>query len=650
MKSKVMDRPMFKENGVDPENVGIMAGFKDMEDDEDMPSKMLELMGAQVEEDDEEYEGQEAVERSPSSPEILMNNLRGDMRSVDARKEELADLVGYRAAAETPDEVLALLQPVLAQQGAMPAAPTGAPMPAGMPPMPPEAVGGIGALPQAEMAPPIEGAPLNMANGGIVQRFQEGSDEDGVTPAGTQAQRFYSPEFVAKAHSEMANFMAQAPAVEPDLKAQVALRKPIYQGLLGDTKDLTQAQILFDLAQGAFQYGANVDEQGRPMRGSQAARLMGAFRGVPARIGARAAEMEKQERAVSLAALQAAEKDISNIRDANTKLMEAKRRIYTDALKAPRDAGFGTGVKAVALNTMVQLTPEYEAGTLDPQKRRLFETAITEYTQPEYTVDPQTGRNTLVRQPALPSYVQNAIANSPFSKTSKKAGPAAPAGEAVPGVAGTTGAAGAIVPQIISTTGGNVVVPGTLFAGAPPKNPPPVLYSTAQPSMFNAAKSGTGVLLNIPKAFAERVPIVGAFVSGEENIDAVVFLRAAAGQLNRSLATNPRFSEGERKQIQKDIDALPALIDTPEAYQRRLIGLDTLLRQIRAKHYMDGYENENIGVSDARAARLRISDIDFVRDLMGVPPRITDFGSKEEFDKLPAGSAFINSKGQIVFK
>ena len=45
---------MFKENGVDPENVGIMAGFKDMEDDEDMPSKMLELMGAQVEEDDED--------------------------------------------------------------------------------------------------------------------------------------------------------------------------------------------------------------------------------------------------------------------------------------------------------------------------------------------------------------------------------------------------------------------------------------------------------------------------------------------------------------------------------------------------------------------------------------------------------------------
>lgn len=642
-----MDRPMFKKNGVDPENVGIMAGFKDMEDD-DMPGQMLEMMGAKVEEDDEdEYEGKEAMERSPSSPEILMNNLRGDMRSVDARVEELADLVGYRAASETPTEVLALLQPVLAQQGVMSAMPSaGVPMPAA-PAMP---GGGIAALPQAEMPAPIEGAPLNMANGGIVQRFQEGSDEEGVTPAGTQTRRFFSPEFVSKAQSEIVNFLAQAPAAEPNLQAQVALRRPIYKELLGDTKGLTQGQILFDIAQGAFQYGANVDEQGRPLRGSQAARAMAAFRGVPGRIATRAGELEKQERAVNLAAIQAAEKDISNIRDANIKLMEAKRKIYTEALKAPRDVGFGTGVKGVALNTMVQLTPEYEAGTLDPQKRRIFETAVTEYTQPEYAVDPETGRNTLIRQPVLPEYVRKALANSPFSKTTGGARPAAPAGEAASGGAETTGAAGAAVPQIINTTGGNIVVPGTLFAGAPPKAPPPILYSAAQPSMFNAAKAGTGVFFNVPKAFAERVPVVGAFVSGEENIDAVVFLRAAAGQLNRSLATNPRFSEGERKQIQKDIDALPALIDTPEAYQRRLIGLDTLLRQLRTKHYMDGYENRNIGVTDARAARLRVSDIDFVRDLMGVPPRITDFPSQEEFDKLPVGSPFINSKGVIVFK
>jgi hypothetical protein len=100
------------------DNVGIMQGFLEMmnEDDDEF-------------EEDDEYEAGEMLGRTPDSPEILMNNLRGDMRSIDARRDELADLVGYSAAAETPESVLAMLQPVLAQQG------IGAMMPPGM--MPP---------------------------------------------------------------------------------------------------------------------------------------------------------------------------------------------------------------------------------------------------------------------------------------------------------------------------------------------------------------------------------------------------------------------------------------------------------------------------------------------------------------------------------
>jgi hypothetical protein len=98
----------------DIENVGIMQGFMDSMADEG---------------DDEGDDDPEAMlDRRPDTPEILMNNLRGDMRSVSARRDELADLVGYQAATETPDSVLAMLQPVLAQQGG----------------------GGIGALPQSQ--------------------------------------------------------------------------------------------------------------------------------------------------------------------------------------------------------------------------------------------------------------------------------------------------------------------------------------------------------------------------------------------------------------------------------------------------------------------------------------------------------------------
>ena len=90
-----MNKKMMSEDD-DIENMGIMQGFMDLIDDEG---------------DDEGGEDPEMMmERRPGSPEILMNNLRGDMRSIDARRDELADLVGYQAATETPEQVLAMLQ------------------------------------------------------------------------------------------------------------------------------------------------------------------------------------------------------------------------------------------------------------------------------------------------------------------------------------------------------------------------------------------------------------------------------------------------------------------------------------------------------------------------------------------------------------
>ncbi|NBX15335.1 MAG: hypothetical protein EBR17_09435 [Betaproteobacteria bacterium] len=132
MKNKMMEK--------DVENMGIMAGFKDM----------MEMEDDDMEDTNEEDRvASEVMGRSPKSPEILMNNLRGDMRSIDARIDELADMVGYRAAKDTPQEVLALLQPVLAQQQGIGAAPASAELmqgpqpPMAPPPMPPSAPGGM---------------------------------------------------------------------------------------------------------------------------------------------------------------------------------------------------------------------------------------------------------------------------------------------------------------------------------------------------------------------------------------------------------------------------------------------------------------------------------------------------------------------------
>jgi hypothetical protein len=109
------------------ENVGIMSGFMDEIDE------LLEEISREEQEEGDDADMARMMARTPDSPEILMNNLRGDMRSIDARREELADLVGFREAEDTPEGVLTLLQPILAQQAA-PAMPMPAPMPQGMPP------------------------------------------------------------------------------------------------------------------------------------------------------------------------------------------------------------------------------------------------------------------------------------------------------------------------------------------------------------------------------------------------------------------------------------------------------------------------------------------------------------------------------------
>lgn len=160
MNPKVFERAMFNaKNKPTKAESGIAQGFEEEGPEEDMNDE--ELM-------------EDVGKRSPTSPEILMNNLRGDIRSVDARYQELADMLGEQVASETPPEVLAMLQPQFAAEqapaagiGALPpgqgmAPPPSMPPAAGAPmPTPPQA----GGIPQPAAPAP---APQGFAYGGMV--------------------------------------------------------------------------------------------------------------------------------------------------------------------------------------------------------------------------------------------------------------------------------------------------------------------------------------------------------------------------------------------------------------------------------------------------------------------------------------------------
>ena len=173
MKNEILKRAMFAMPLTkDARNSGIMAGF-----DDQMP-----------EAPEDNVEEMPQMARTPQNPEILMNTLRGDMRSVDARYKELAQMVGEDAAMETPPEVLAMLQGQMGAQqqpqggiGSLPQGqqmtppPMGMPDQGGMPPqgeMPPPGPEGAGPFPQggAEQAPPTPDGmpPMKAAFGALV--------------------------------------------------------------------------------------------------------------------------------------------------------------------------------------------------------------------------------------------------------------------------------------------------------------------------------------------------------------------------------------------------------------------------------------------------------------------------------------------------
>jgi hypothetical protein len=208
MKEEILKRAMFAMPlSKKAQGTGIMAGFdmEEMEEDVDENADMEEMP---------------PMARTPQNPEILMNTLRGDMRSVDARYQELADMVGEEAAMETPPEVLAMLQSQFGAQqqgiGALPQGQEMMPPGAGMPPDPgmmpsPDQMGapqpapampqgGIPMPPGMESAPPFSQgaeAPEGYAVGGLVRGAQFLGDKLGQYGSAANAalgRMFMSPQ------------------------------------------------------------------------------------------------------------------------------------------------------------------------------------------------------------------------------------------------------------------------------------------------------------------------------------------------------------------------------------------------------------------------------------------------------------------------
>ena len=251
--------------------------------------------------------------------ETVINSIRGDEAPLEVRYEELAGVVGEQDAAQTPESVLALVQPAMVM-GAVDQ--------------------GIGGLAAEEMTQPVEGAmaqgimstmapspppaappmdpammggppPVNFNQGGLVRRGDN------------QPVQMYAKAGEVKAPT-LDSLGVTSPTVS-SLQEVYEGRKDIYQSILGDPtadlqkqKDLTQSQMLFDIANTALAFAAPMQGERAGMSAAERLAMAARTTQLPQTIGARAqAQLDKeaavkaQQQQMNLRALTAAEGDLT---------------------------------------------------------------------------------------------------------------------------------------------------------------------------------------------------------------------------------------------------------------------------------------------------------------------------------------------------
>lgn len=313
--------------------------------------------------------------------ETVMNAMRGDDATVEERYDELAQIVGPEDAAQTPESVLALVQPVM-QLAAIDQ--------------------GIGGLAQEEMTEPVEGAmaegimstvapppqeaapmppagmggppPVNFNQGGLVRRGdnqpvkhfnQGGVDFEALAPylgprvnTTPEAQNLIRAEIDALTKPDVpapiqgdGDRLRQLMEAQKNLYREYGLGDPDSRAAdLEEQKRLTQAQMLFDVAQTALTFAAPMQGERAGMSPAERLAMAASTTQLPQTIGARAQKQleakqaaTKEERAIDLAALQSAEtklaaevaakeaRDLANIK-ASVKSPELKNLVGSDGV------------------------------------------------------------------------------------------------------------------------------------------------------------------------------------------------------------------------------------------------------------------------------------------------------------------------------
>jgi len=314
LKALAQERPdVVRKMGFKPMQEGGMAGMPVQPQEQIDPNMLAATLGDVAQDTGD-------LEQAPDF-QSMMNQFSGENKSEEQRRDDLASIVGPEDAAQTPDSVLALVTPVvqisMAEEGIAPMA-----REAMDTPVEGDMAGGIMSMTGAGNEPPE-----NFKYGGEVRRR---GDEDpvlkfsngaGVPPVGgfsripTTEDRLNNlllQNMALAQNQKKLEALSKLPKVTParDLKTIFKEKKDLYGSLLGDSEEqkrLTQAQMLFDIANTALTFAAPMPGEKPGMSPAERLAMAATTTKLAPTIGARAAQLSADKRKLDLAALQAAE-------------------------------------------------------------------------------------------------------------------------------------------------------------------------------------------------------------------------------------------------------------------------------------------------------------------------------------------------------
>ena len=291
---------------------------------------------------------------------------------------------------------------------------------------------------------------------------------------------------------------------------------------------------------------------------------------------------------------------------------EGQRTINNALRKARTTTGMGTdifgkGTRGRTLGIFSTMSDAFAAGALSPMQDDVFVTAVTDYAQPRQVPDPDTGLPTMVR-PVLPPQVQEAIKARPdVYDQLRRSGvivegdrPMAMAGEEIPAL-----------------------------------TPPPRNKSVAQLALEGLV---TGPVAAVGE-LAGRTPGLGGMAP--EMTQARSYVPLLQRDLTRVLQNNPRYAEGERQAIEREINISPRVFDNPQAFVDRLVGIDQAL-DIRYKNALKTAGSPKVSSIERRHAMNVANALENFRGNL-LPPRFEkpDEGFENWRATAEPGSVFL---------